>query len=176
MSHPKYDIIVIGTGSMGSAACYFLAGRGQRVLGLEQEKTVPHENGSHTGQSRIIRKAYFEHPGYVPLLEKAYRNWDALEALSGEKIFYRTGLLYTGPRHHPVMKGVRSAAEQYGITLETISDPSRFPEFKVGKTDEMLLEPDAGFRLHEKAISCYLREAKKAVSGIRIGEKLLPWK
>ncbi len=71
MKENKYDVIVIGAGSMGSAACYELAARGYNVLGLEQF-TIPHEQGSHTGQSRIIRKAYFEHPGYVPLLERAY--------------------------------------------------------------------------------------------------------
>ena len=64
----NYDVIVIGVGSMGSSACYHIAKQGQSVLGLEQFD-IPHEMGSHTGQSRIIRKAYFEHPNYVPLLE-----------------------------------------------------------------------------------------------------------
>lgn len=59
---------------MGSSACYFLAKRGYKVLGLEQFD-IPHENGSHTGQSRIIRRAYFENPAYVPLLSRAYENW-----------------------------------------------------------------------------------------------------
>ena len=69
-----FDVIVLGVGSMGSATCYQLAKRGIRVLGLEQFD-IPHELGSHAGQSRIIRKAYFEHPDYVPLLVRAYENW-----------------------------------------------------------------------------------------------------
>ncbi|HCZ34909.1 MAG TPA: N-methyl-L-tryptophan oxidase, partial [Cytophagales bacterium] len=52
----SYDVIVIGVGSMGSAACYYLAKSGVKVLGIEQF-SIPHENGSHAGQSRIIRKA-----------------------------------------------------------------------------------------------------------------------
>jgi sarcosine oxidase len=67
----RYDVIVIGVGSMGSATCYHLAKAGIKVLGLEQFE-IPNELSSHTGQSRIIRKAYFEHPDYVPLLERAY--------------------------------------------------------------------------------------------------------
>src|SRR6188474_2080863 len=55
----NYDVIVIGVGSMGSSACYWLAKRGYKVLGLEQFE-IPHVLGSHGGQSRIIRKAYFE--------------------------------------------------------------------------------------------------------------------
>ena len=74
----NYDVIVLGVGSMGSSACYYLAKRGVRVLGLEQFD-VPHELGSHAGQSRIIRKAYGEGTDYVPLLERAYHNWKSLE-------------------------------------------------------------------------------------------------
>ncbi len=77
-SQSNYDVIVLGVGSMGSAACYDLAKKGYRVLGLEQFD-IPHELGSHAGQSRIIRKAYAEHPDYVPLLQRAYDNWKTLE-------------------------------------------------------------------------------------------------
>ena len=52
-----YDVIVLGVGSMGSSTCYHLAKRGLKVLGLEQFD-IPHELGSHAGQSRLIRKAY----------------------------------------------------------------------------------------------------------------------
>jgi len=33
-SIPRYDVIVVGVGSIGSAALYHLARRGTRVLGL----------------------------------------------------------------------------------------------------------------------------------------------
>ncbi len=58
-----FDVIVIGVGSMGSSACYHLAQRGYKVLGIEQFD-ITHEYGSHAGQSRIIRKAYFENSDY----------------------------------------------------------------------------------------------------------------
>jgi sarcosine oxidase len=106
MKENKYDVIVIGTGSMGSAACYELAERGYKVLGLDQFG-VPHEQGSHTGQSRIIRKAYFEHADYVPLLQRAYHNWYQLEKEAGEQVYFKTGLAYHGPSHHPLIKGVK---------------------------------------------------------------------
>jgi glycine/D-amino acid oxidase-like deaminating enzyme len=57
----SFDVIVIGVGSMGSAACYYLTKNGYKVLGIEQFD-ISHEYGSHAGQSRIIRKAYFENP------------------------------------------------------------------------------------------------------------------
>jgi sarcosine oxidase len=60
-----YDAIVVGVGGMGSAACYHLARRGMRTLGLERFD-IPHAMGSSHGNTRIIRLAYYEHPSYVP--------------------------------------------------------------------------------------------------------------
>lgn len=63
-----WDVIVLGVGGVGSAALYHLAAKGLRVLGVEQFEPG-HARGSSHGQTRIIRKAYFEHPDYVPLLK-----------------------------------------------------------------------------------------------------------
>src|SRR5678815_3781590 len=103
-TNSKYDVIVIGVGSMGAATCYYLAKRGQKVLGLDQFD-ISHEMGSHGGQSRIIRKAYFEHPDYVPLLERAYDNWETFEKEIGEQLYYKTGLLYAGTSTNDIIKG-----------------------------------------------------------------------
>ena len=70
----NFDVIVLGVGGMGSAACFELARRGRRVLGLEQFPLV-HSRGSSHGQTRIIRRAYYEHPSYVPLVDRAFDRW-----------------------------------------------------------------------------------------------------
>ena len=36
--------------------------------------------GSSHGFLRMIRKAYYEHPDYVPLVQRAYQLWDELDA------------------------------------------------------------------------------------------------
>ena len=77
-----YDTIVLGVGGFGSGALYHLARRGSRVLGIEQFG-IAHDRGSSHGQTRIIRKAYFEHPDYVPLLHRAYELWHELEREAG---------------------------------------------------------------------------------------------
>jgi len=63
----RYDVIVVGVGGMGSAASYYLARRGKRVLGLERFG-LPHSMGSSHGHTRIIRLAYYERPSHVLLL------------------------------------------------------------------------------------------------------------
>ena len=72
------DILVVGTGGVGSAALSHLAGRGVRVLGIDRFPGG-HDRGSSHGHSRIIRLAYFEHSDYVPLLHRAYDLWADLE-------------------------------------------------------------------------------------------------
>ena len=63
MSSNHYDVIVTGVETMGASACWYLAKRNHKVLGLEQFD-IPHDQGAHAGQSRIIRKAYYENFPY----------------------------------------------------------------------------------------------------------------
>lgn len=163
---------------MGSAACYYLSKRGYHVLGLEQFD-ISHEFGSHAGQSRIIRKAYFEHPDYVPLLEKAYRNWRSLERETGEQVYFKTGLLYAGDPDNVIIKGVEESAGLYNIDhdqLNTIAAADRFPAFKFPDNFEILFEPEAGFITPEKAIRIYAYEAKNNGATITTHEKVIEWK
>lgn len=173
MGNSNYDVIVIGVGSMGSAACYQLAARGYKVLGLEQFDSIPHNNGSHAGQSRIIRKAYFEHPDYVPLLQRAYDNWKQLETTTGEQVYFKTGLVYHGPANHPVIKGVKEAAALHSLVLE---QGNNYSQFKLPGGFETVFEPDAGFLRPEKAISILKAEALKYGAAVHTGEKVMEWR
>lgn len=172
-----FDAIVIGVGSMGASTCYALAKRGLKILGLEQFG-IPHQFGSHTGQSRIIRKAYFEHPDYVPLLLKAYEGWQELESRTGAQLYYPTGFLYFGPKDHELLRGVKQSANLYNLPLEHLSiqkASERFPQFKPPADYEVINEPEAGFVTPEKAILSYAEEAIKLGADLRTGQKVLGW-
>jgi sarcosine oxidase len=174
----SFDVIVIGVGSMGSATCYYLAKRGYKVLGLEQFD-ISHQLGSHTGQSRIIRKAYFEHPDYVPLMERAYKNWNDLEKETGEQLYYQTGLLYAGNSTNEIIKGVKLAASLYNIELKqlNIAEVSdQFPQFSFTEKFEILFEPNAGFLPPERSIRLYTAQAEKHGAVIHSNEKVIEWK
>jgi sarcosine oxidase len=177
-NNTSFDVIIIGVGSMGSSACYHLARRGYKVLGLEQFD-ISHEFGSHAGQSRIIRKAYFENSDYVPLLSRAYENWKAFEQETGEQLYFKTGLVYFGNPDDLLMKGVKQSASIYNIPLENFSAPSsrtQFPQFTVPDSFEALWEPDAGLVKPEKAIQLYAQQAVKKGAQIHSNEKVLEWK
>src|SRR5689334_24307969 len=104
---------------MGSAALYHLAARGVRVLGIEQH-TVGNALGSSHGYSRVIRKAYFEDPRYVPLLERSYALWEALAAETGETLVTRAGCLNFGPGDHSSIIAVRESAQRHGLVHEVV--------------------------------------------------------
>src|SRR5438093_9458991 len=96
---------------MGSAAAYHLALSGRRVLGLDRFRP-PHSFGSSHGLTRIIREAYFEHPLYVPLVQRAYDLWADLERTSGRSLLLQTGGVMVGPPEGTLVRGaIRSAVE-----------------------------------------------------------------
>ena len=173
----SYDVIVLGVGSMGSAAVYQLARRGFRVLGLDQF-AVPHDRGSHGGQSRIIRKAYFEHPDYVPLLERSYHAWSELESETGTRLYTETGLLYAGSSESILIQGVLASAEQYCIPVQRISPAEAgrtYPAFHIPDGYEVVLEPEAGLLKPEAAIQTLLNRAVELGATIKTGVQASGW-
>ncbi|MCH8082583.1 MAG: FAD-dependent oxidoreductase, partial [Proteobacteria bacterium] len=85
-----YDVIVLGLGAMGSAAAYELARAGASVLGLEQFGPF-HDQGSSHGRTRMIRKVYMEGEVYLPLLERSYEKWLALDKMDRRPVINLCG-------------------------------------------------------------------------------------
>lgn len=176
MTRP-YDVIVVGMGTMGAATCWMLARRGLRVLGLERW-SIPHGQGSHHGQSRIIRKAYFEHPSYVPLLERAYANWATLEAESQQTVLHRVGGVYMGRPESELIAGALTSMRQYDLPHENLSRrelAARYPMFHVPDDFIGLYEADAGFLCPELAVSAMAGQALRHGAELRGHEPVTKW-
>jgi sarcosine oxidase len=158
-----YDAIVIGLGGMGSAALAQLAQRGAKVLGLEQF-AEGHELGSSVGRSRIIRMAYFEHPAYVPLLQRAYVLWRELEGAIGAPLVDLCGVLMVGRATGPTLAGARASATSYGLEvleLERAAVLRRYPTLQLAADEAGLFEPGAGMVFPERAIAAHLEVARR---------------
>ena len=150
------DAIVLGVGGVGAAALYALAKRGLRVLGIDQHQP-PHPFGSSHGDTRIIRKSYFEHPSYVPLLKHAYSLWKSLEQHSNKQLYFPTGLLEIGPSDGTVIQGVLRSANEHQLPIERMSMRQAerdFPGIQGDPQWEVILEKDAGY--HPYHYSCHL--------------------
>ena len=173
-----FDLIIIGCGGVGSAAAYYAAKRGLRVLALERFEPV-HARGSSHGDTRVIRQAYFEHPDYVPLLKRAYELWHQFEESVGQKLFYRTGLLEVGPESGMLIQGVRQSAAQHRLPLEEIPGDEfkdRFAGFHLPENSVAVYESNAGFLLVEECIRQYIREAQRLGGDLRFNQQVRGWK
>lgn len=172
-----YDTIVIGTGGVGSSAAFHLAKRGMKVLGLDRFPGG-HDRGSSHGQTRIIRKAYFEHPNYVPLLNRAYELWRELEERAGEQLYHQVGLIEIGPPDGIVVPGVLASAKLHGLSVDELSSEeanSRFPGFAIPRDSVAVFERDAGFLMVERCVLANLKAARQHGAELRHGESVLDW-
>ncbi len=172
-----FDVIVLGTGGFGSGAAYHLARRGLRVLGLDRFGPA-HDRGSSHGETRIIRKAYFEHPDYVPLLLKAYDLWAALEAESQQQLFWKCGLLLAGLPDSEAISGARLSASQHGLTIENLSAfaaTQRWSGFRVPDEFDVVFEPDAGFLKVEDCVRTHLDRATAHGATLLFDEPVVSW-
>src|SRR5258708_37098432 len=124
----QFDCIVLGVGGFGSGALYHVARRGARVLGIERFD-VAHDRGSSHGETRIIRKAYFEHPDYVPLLHRAYELWQELERETGRQLMHSVGLFIAGSPECESVAGTLLAAERHHLPVERLTPVEARPRF-----------------------------------------------
>lgn len=140
-----FEHIIIGAGSMGSAAAYHLAREGRSVLVLEQF-ALGHTRGSSHGESRIIRLSY-DHPTYVQLAQAAYRLWAELESDSGQVLVQQTGGLDLSAPYNPIFEACIANLSALRIRREVLTADEihrRFPVFRVADKTIGLYQADAG--------------------------------
>ena len=163
---------------MGSAACYHLARRGKRVLGLERYD-IPHAMGSSHGVNRIIRLAYYEHPSYVPLLRRAYELWRELETGFGERLLHLTGSIDAGPVDSQVFVGSRESCELHGLTHEVLTSAElneRHPGYRLPPGHMAVYQPDGGFVMSERSVVAHVVAALELGAEIHGRERVLDWR
>lgn len=176
-SESRYDVIIAGLGAMGSAAALHLARRGVSVLGLDRH-TPPHAFGSSHGDSRIIREAYFEHPVYVPMVQRAFELWRELEQMSGTTLLTRTGGLMIGRPECELVAGARRSAEAHGLAHELLSAAdvhARFPALHPERDMMAVWEPRAGVLFPEAALSAMLAQARQHGATLGFAEPVVTW-
>lgn len=162
---------------MGSQVALELSRRGHRVLGFDRFRP-PHVQGSSHGKTRIIREAYFEHPQYVPLVQRAYQRWNELERLSKVSLYRSTGGLMIGRPDGPLVAGARRSAEEYHLPYEMFSPDqvrNRFPPLNPGDGEVGLFEPRAGVLFPERAIELVLELAGDAGAALHYEEPVEAW-
>ena len=153
----QYDVIIVGAGTMGMSAGYYLARKGIKTLLLDRW-LPPHDKGSHHGDTRLIRYAYSDGGIYVPLILRSYELWKQLEEESGTRVFEQTGVISLGTAESNLIRNCQISADQFGLSIEMLKrdEISRrwsgitAPEDFVG-----CYEPTAGVLFSEASIRAY---------------------
>jgi sarcosine oxidase len=178
MTKPRsYDAVVVGLGAMGSATLFHLARRGLRVLGLEQF-SQGHQLGSSHGDSRIIRETYFEHPLYVPLVQRAHRLWRELEETSGASLMKITGGLMIGPSDGMVVSGTLRSAGEHDLPHRVLTPAQvneRFPAFELEPHLVTVFDPRAGYLDPEACNRAHVDGARAAGAELHFDELVVEW-
>lgn len=173
----RYDTIVVGAGAMGSAAAYYLARRGQRVLALERFG-IPHSMGSSHGHTRIIRLAYYEDPSYVLLMQRAYELWSEIQNVAGEKLLYTIGSIDAGPEDSWVFQGSWNSCRLHNLPHQVLTGAElrrRYPGYHLPPEHLALYQPDGGFLTPERCIVSYVMAAQSLGAEFHAQERTLEW-
>lgn len=168
-----FDIVVVGAGLMGSAAAYFSAKAGRRVLLLEQFSLL-HGNGSSHGSSRIFRVAY-SNPTYTQLCLASLYLWKQIEIEGGVQLIQFTGELDFGGSDNVELQEIKSTLTANHVPYEELTAAQankRFPGFALPEGTHAVYNPTAGVLNPTLAMKTLHRLAKNYGAVIRDSTKV----
>jgi sarcosine oxidase len=172
MSH--FDVVVCGLGITGSAAIHALASREARVVGFD--RFAPgHDRGSSHGETRVIRRGYFEHPSYVPLVERAYARWHEIEVQAKRQLLHVTGIIEVGPPEGVLMRGTLAAMAAHNVPHVELSAAEmmhRFPALRIPQDYIGAFQADGGYLETEPSLEALAALARARGADIRRGETI----
>jgi sarcosine oxidase len=172
-----HDVVVVGVGGMGSAACYHLARRGVDVLGLERFD-VPHARGSSHGDTRIIRLAYNEGPSYVPLVRTAFEEWRRLDAETDREILRVTGYVAAGPADSETVVGAREACTAHDVPHEVYDGAAlsaEIPAFSLPEDFRAVYETQGGLLRAPECVAAHVERTFAHGGTVRAREAVESW-
>ncbi|KAG7377851.1 hypothetical protein PHYPSEUDO_010901 [Phytophthora pseudosyringae] len=145
MATAVFDVVIVGAGLMGSAAAYYAAKEGKRVLVLEQFELL-HGKGSSHGSSRIFRVGY-PHDLYTELSLQSLEMWRAIEQENGVELIRMTGELDFASERGDDLRCLEETLTRFHVPFEVLTGAQateRFPGFSLPASSHAVYNPLAG--------------------------------
>ncbi len=177
MSNGRSDVIVVGGGTMGTAAGWALARRGHSVTVLELFHHI-NNLASHSGHTRIFRHAYTEGQYYVPWTLEADAAWVALSERTGIDLMVRSGCLDISIPSRPHARLSRDSAAAFDLPHEFLTGREvneRFPAWTLPDDWEACLDPEAGILIIEPTLRALVTEFRDAGGTLVENAKVTAW-
>jgi sarcosine oxidase len=140
---------------------------------------VPNDGGSTTGRTRITREAYYEHPSYVPIVQRANELWLELEELTGTVLFRRTGGLMVGPPDGVLVRGTLASVRTHDLPHELLDAAGirwRFPLMQPPEHMIGVYEPNAAVLLLDACMRTMLEQAHAYGAALRSYTRVTGWR
>jgi len=172
------DVIVVGLGTMGSAAAEGLARRGATVIGLDRW-APPHEHGAHSGGTRIMRLAYAEGASYVPLIRRSWELWGELQSRAGQRLLTPHEAVTIGRPDGALLGGVLETVRAHGldhVTLDRDGLAKRYPQFRPADDEVAVVDPAGATIYPEAAIDTCLSLAEVAGARLDVDVQVTGWR
>lgn len=151
----EYDLAVVGLGVIGSAAAYYAASKGKKVVAFEQYE-LGHVRGASHDTSRIVRTSN-SIPEYAKLAKSAYQDWARLEEAAGQRLLTITGGVIFIPRNEPndfsnLQESLDVAQVPYEL-LKPVDARKRWPQFHIPDDTDTVYTADTGMAHASKTVS-----------------------
>ena len=161
-------VIVVGGGAIGLACAWALARRGAAVTVLERFGHV-HDRGSHSGHTRVIRQAYHEGSSYVPLIQQADEQWQALGRRVGQTLLVRSGLLLFGPSGDAELRAAIETCDECRLPYSLHDGVEARERWPFTMPDEWLacFDPSGGYLRVTPCMDALAAEARDAGATLR---------
>jgi monomeric sarcosine oxidase len=171
------DVLIVGGGTMGTAAAWAVARRGHSVRVIEQFDHV-NDLASHSGVSRIFRHAYAEGADYVPWALRADDEWHGLQERTGSSLIHRVGCLDMAAPGYDHAKLARASADAYELDYDWIDGAEirrRFPMWNVPDDWTGCFTSRAGYLEVAPALRAFATELEQAGGVIETRCRVTGW-
>ena len=178
----SYDVVVVGSGAMGSAVVYQLAKAGARCSGsIASRRRMPMARrmgtpGSHGSRSVRARRTSRSPSAHTSCGARS-------KPLTGEELLTVTGGVVIsvpgGRGQHGAedfLATTIATAQAHGVAHEVLDSAAlaeRLPPFALAGDERGMFEPSAGFVRPERAVAAQLRLAREHGAELRTGERVI---
>jgi glycine/D-amino acid oxidase-like deaminating enzyme len=160
--------VIVGAGTFGASLAWWLAGRGDEVVLVDQFEPGD-ARATSGGETRLIRCAHGADEDYAAMARRARTLWRELEAESGAELMAECGVSWFAHHEDGWEAGSARVLEALGIPVErwSVEDAAAvFPSFRGDDLAWVLHEPEAGVLRAQRAVQALA--ACAAMRGARI--------
>jgi glycine/D-amino acid oxidase-like deaminating enzyme len=156
-------VVIVGAGTFGASLAWWLAGRGDEVVLVDQFEPGD-RRATSGGETRLIRCAHGAEADYTAMARRAWTLWRELEQESGAALLTQTGVCWFAHAKNGWEAKSRRTLNKLKIPNErwSVADTAkRFPSLDGDDLEWVLYEPEAGVLRAQKAVQTLVQQAQE---------------